>query len=291
MQPGHFAEPHHSAALLLLGAFAFGNALAAPRVEPVPDASRDAQQQAIAARFASSTMTNAVATYLAHPALAEAVLPYAQYAQRLRATGSTPCPAALAHGVAHALRLSLGTPGAARAAQRGYARGARAHRTRPYGGRLERLRRDIAASGRRAARRLIPQRRDWAAMKREYDTNQLIDLVYGVGDLTMHAGVLNTLGVAIEDDVEERLPSGIPYIVRPQWTNQRLQGKEPRIAPLQPHEWSPEVRRGSTRGARVAARMYLRRSPAIRRSTRFAMPCRVTSAAAPLCRRGIASYS
>ncbi len=98
----------------------------------------------------------------------------------------------------------------------------------------------------------------WAAMMREYDTNQLIDLVYGVGDLTMHAGVLNTLGVAIEDDVEERLPSGIPYMVTAEWTNQRLQGKEPRIAPLQPHEWTPEVRarldpRGTGRSANVFA--------------------------------------
>ena len=162
MRPGHFAERRlHRAALLLLGAFAVGDALAAPRIEPVPDASRDAQQQAIAARFASSGMTNAVATYLAHPALAEAVLPYAQYVSNdstlparhralllLRTAWLTRSGYLWAHQARRALRNGL------------YARGARAHRTRPHGRRLERLRRDIAARGRRAARRLIRQRRD-----------------------------------------------------------------------------------------------------------------------------------
>ena len=260
MRPGHFAERRlHRAALLLLGAFAVGNALAAPRVEPVPDASRDAQQQAIAERFASSGMTNAVATYLVHPALAEAVLPYAQYV-----SNDSTLPAR------HRALLLLRTAWLTRSGYLWAHQARRALRNGLTRAELERIAHGPTAEGWSAFDATLLRAADelhvdsflsdatWAAMMREYDTNQLIDLVYGVGDLTMHAGVLNTLGVAIEDDVEERLPSGIPYMVTAEWTNQRLQGKEPRIAPLQPHEWTPEVRarldpRGTGRSANVFA--------------------------------------
>ena len=260
MRPGHFAARRlHRAALLLLGAFAVGNALAAPRVEPVPEASRDAQQQAIAERFASSGMTNAVATYLVHPALAEAVLPYAQYV-----SNDSTLPAR------HRALLLLRTAWLTRSGYLWAHEARRALRNGLTRAELERIAHGPTAEGWSAFDATLLRAADelhvdsflsdatWAAMMREYDTNQLIDLVYGVGDLTMHAGVLNTLGVAIEDDVEERLPSGIPYMVTAEWTNQRLQGKEPRIAPLQPHEWTPEVRarldpRGTGRSANVFA--------------------------------------
>ena len=261
MRPGQFAERrlHRAALLLLLGAFAAGNALAAPRVEPVPDASRDAQQQAIAERFASSGMTNAVATYLAHPALAEAVLPYAQYV-----SNDSSLPAR------HRALLLLRTAWLTRSGYLWAHQARRALRNGLSRADLERIAHGPTAEGWSAFDAALLRAADelhvdsflsdatWVAMMREYDTNQLIDLVYGVGDLTMHAGVLNTLGVTIEDDVEERLPPGIPYMVAAEWTNQRLQGKEPRIAPLQPHEWTPEVRarldpRGTGRSANVFA--------------------------------------
>ena len=260
MRSGHFAERHlHRAALLLLGTFAIGDALAAPRIEPVPEARRDAQQQAIAERFASSGMTNAVATYLAHPALAEAVLPYAQYVSNdstlparhralllLRTAWLTRSGYLWAHQARHALRNGL-----TRAELERTAHGPAAEGWSAFDATLLRAADELHVDS-------FVSDATWAALMREYDTNQLIDLVYGVGDLTMHAGVLNTLGVALEDDVEERLPSGIPYMVAAEWTNQRLQGKEPRIAPLQPHEWTPEVRarldpRGTGRSANVFA--------------------------------------
>jgi alkylhydroperoxidase family enzyme len=82
----------------------------------------------------------------------------------------------------------------------------------------------------------------WAALTVQYDTNQMVDLVYGVGELTLHAGVVNTLGVEIEPGLVDRLPPGIPYTVTAKWTNERLEGKGARIPPLEPHEWSPELR-------------------------------------------------
>ena len=214
MRSGHFAEPRrlHRAALLLLGAFAVGDALAAPRIEPVAEASRDAQQQAIAERFAASGMTNAVATYLVHPALAEALLPYAQYV-----SNDSTLPAR------HRALLLLRTAWLTRSGYLWAHQAQRALRNGLTRAELERIAHGPAAEGWSAFDATLLRAADelhvdsfvsdatWAAMMREYDTNQLIDLVYGVGDLTMHAGVLNTLGVALEDDVEERLPPGIPY--------------------------------------------------------------------------------
>ena len=52
---------------------------AGPRIAPVAENQRTAEQQSIAARFASTEMPNAVATYLNHPALAEHILPYEHY--------------------------------------------------------------------------------------------------------------------------------------------------------------------------------------------------------------------
>jgi 4-carboxymuconolactone decarboxylase len=60
-------------------AMAAGETLAAPRVAPVPEAQRNEEQRAAIARFAPSGMTNAVATYATHPALATALLPYEHY--------------------------------------------------------------------------------------------------------------------------------------------------------------------------------------------------------------------
>src|SRR6185369_8281172 len=58
---------------------------AAPRVAPVPEAERSAEQRELAARFESLGMANAVGTYLRYPALAAAILPYTEYLL----TGST----------------------------------------------------------------------------------------------------------------------------------------------------------------------------------------------------------
>ena len=46
---------------------------------PVPESQRSAEQKALAERFASSAIPNAVATYLNHPLLAEHILPFEHY--------------------------------------------------------------------------------------------------------------------------------------------------------------------------------------------------------------------
>ena len=52
---------------------------AGQRVAPVPENQRSAEQKALAERFASSTIPNAIATYLNHPLLAEHILPFEHY--------------------------------------------------------------------------------------------------------------------------------------------------------------------------------------------------------------------
>ena len=57
-----------------------------------------------------------------------------------------------------------------------------------------------------------------------YDTNQLTDLIYGVGEVTMHADVANTLRIELEPEFADRLPNGVPYTTAARWTGHRLIG-------------------------------------------------------------------
>jgi alkylhydroperoxidase family enzyme len=54
---------------------------------------------------------------------------------------------------------------------------------------------------------------------------------------------VNSLRVEIEPGLEDRLPYGIPFTVPAKWTNKRLIGAEPRLAPLQRAQWTAEMRR------------------------------------------------
>ena len=83
---------------------------AGPRIAPVPENQRSAEQKALAERFASSTIPNAVATYLNHPLLAEHILPFEHYVSSDSGLPPRrPFAADPAHRVADTLRLSLGS--------------------------------------------------------------------------------------------------------------------------------------------------------------------------------------
>ncbi len=252
-------HPLGSAIVGLVATLAFVHAHAAPRISPVGEQQRTEQQRAIAARFAASGMANAVATYLNHPAMAEALLPYEHYQSnestlpprhralmQLRTAWLTRSEYLWAHHAQRALGGGMTRTELARIAEGPDAAGWNA----------------FEAALLRAADELhvdsFVSDSTWAALSAEYDADQLVDLVYGVGDTTMHAGALNTLGVAIEGDFRERFPSGVPYRIAVQWTNQRLQGKPPRIAPLQPHEWTPvqRARLDPTNSGRPAANVF-----------------------------------
>ena len=99
------------ASLVLAAALVFQipSHAAGPRMAPVPENQRSSEQRALAARFASSGIPNAVATYLNHPSLAEHILPFEHYVcERLGAPAPPPRDARPAHGLAHALQLPMG---------------------------------------------------------------------------------------------------------------------------------------------------------------------------------------
>jgi 4-carboxymuconolactone decarboxylase len=82
----------------------------------------------------------------------------------------------------------------------------------------------------------------WTAMAARYKTEQLMDAVFTVAEFTMVAGTLNSAGVQIEDPFRDRLPSGVPFHATTVRNDERLIGKAARITPLEPSEWTPEVR-------------------------------------------------
>jgi alkylhydroperoxidase family enzyme len=241
---------------------------AAPRVPPVPEHQRSAEQRSIATQFADSGMTNAVATYLHHPALTQSLMPYEQYVSGastlpareralllMRTAWLTRSNYLWAHGAGPARRAGLSNEQLTRIAH-----GPDAPGWTPFEAAVLRAADELHVDS-------FVSDATWQALVARYDTNQMVDLVYSVGELTMHAGAINSLGVEIEADVSDRLPSGIPYTVAAKWTNTRLLGKEPRIPPLEPEQWTPELRQrfdpdGTGRRVANVFRTFVRNPPA-----------------------------
>jgi 4-carboxymuconolactone decarboxylase len=234
------------ASLVLLATLAVQrpSGAAGPRVAPVPESQWTDEQRSIAAKFASSGMPNAVATYVHHPTLADHVLPYEHYAS----SDSTLPPR-------HRALIGLRTAWLTRSSYLWAHRAAESRRVGLTDEELRRVARGPEATGWDAFEALVLRAADelhvdsfvsdatWKALSARYDTNQLVDLVDGVGVFTMHAGAINSLGVEIEPEVPDRLPSGIPYTLAARRTNLRLVDKEARIPPLEPRDWTPEQRK------------------------------------------------
>jgi alkylhydroperoxidase family enzyme len=208
-------------------------AFAAPRVPPVPVAERTAEQNELAARFASLGMANAIGTYLRHPALAASILPYTQYLLTasalpardrellwLRTAWLTRSNYVWAHRVPAAHGAGLTDAEIARVAVGPDDRG-----WQPFEAALLRAADELHVDA-------FIGNDTWDTLAERYDANQLTDLVYGVGEITMHADVANTLRIDIEPGLADRLPTGVPYKIAARKTNLRLVGDEPRIAPL-----------------------------------------------------------
>jgi 4-carboxymuconolactone decarboxylase len=217
---------------------------AGPRVPPVAEHQRTGEQQSLTAQFASSAMPNAVATYLNHPSLAEHILPYEHYAS----SDSTLPPR-------HRALLALRTAWLTRSSYLWAHKAVAARREGITSDELRRIAEGPDAAGWEAFEATLLRAADemhvdsfisdgtWQTLSAHYNTNQLVDLIDGVGAFTMHAGAINSLGVEIETDVPDRLPTGIAYRVAATRTNIRLTGKEARIPPLDPKEWTPEQRK------------------------------------------------
>ena len=234
------------ASIVLIAAFVvqLPSDAAGPRVAPVPENQRTDEQRAIAAKFASWGIPNAVATYLNHAALADHILPYEHYAS----SNSTLPPR-------HRALIGLRTAWLTRSNYLWAHRAAESRRAGFTNEELRRVAQGPDAKGWDGFEALVLRAADelhvdsfvsdatWQALSARYDTNQVVDLIDAVGVFTLHAGAINSLGVEIEADVPDRLPSGIPYTVAAKRTNIRLVDKGARIPPLEPKDWTPEQRK------------------------------------------------
>ena len=252
-------------------AMLMGPLQAAPRIAPIPASQWSERQRQIASEFATQgEVGNVVATLLHHPTLAANVLPYQRYA-----THESTLPPR------HRAMLNLRTAWLTRS---DYLWAEQARAARRAGLTSVELRRiaegpealawdSFEATLLRAADELhvdsfLPDA-TWDALAARYDLDQMVDVVYGIGHLTMLAGVLNSLGVELDAALTDRRPYGIPYTVSAAWTNERLIGKAARIPPLEPDEWTPELRQrfdptGSGRHVANVFRTFVRNPPADR---------------------------
>ena len=217
---------------------------AGPRIAPVPETQRSAEQRALAEKFASSAIPNAVATYLNHPLLAEHILPFEHYVSNdsglpprhrslliLRTAWLTRSEYLWAHRVVGARLAGVSSDELPR-----IARGPDAPGWEPFEATVLRAADELHVDS-------FVSDATWQALSARYNTNQLVDLVDTVGTLTMHAGAFNSLGVEIESAFPDRFPKDAAYAVAAKRTNMRLLGREPRIPPLEPKDWTPEQRK------------------------------------------------
>jgi alkylhydroperoxidase family enzyme len=216
----------------------------APRIAPVPASEQTEEQRRIVAQFASSGMTNAIATYLHYPPLAQALLAHERYVSNestlpprhrlivgLRTAWLTRSDYLWAHLASAARRAGFTTDEitSIAAAPEGRWRGD------PFESTLllaaDELHIDAFISD-TAWKRLTGASDSDVGLPARYDINQMIDLVDTVGAYTLHAGILNSIGVQLEPGMTERRPTDLRYRMAAARTNIRLLGRDPRIPPV-----------------------------------------------------------
>ena len=95
-------------------------------------------------------------------------------------------------------------------------------------------------------------------MASRYAKHQMMDAVFTVAEMTMLAETSNSVMLDRDTGNNERFPPNVPYRVSAEKTGRRLIGQKARITPLEPSEWSPEVRRllDPTDSGRSVAAVY-----------------------------------
>lgn len=206
---------------------------AVPRLASLMVGEPNAAARAVIERFAGLGMRNAIAAYAFYPELAMAMLPYTEFL--LRQSTLPPRQREL---------LWLRTAWLARSDYLWAQRAPAAREAGLNGADLVRIALGPDAPGWQPLDATLLRAADelrvdafvsdttWRALAAHYDDNQLTDLLYGVGEITMHADYANTLKIEIEPELADRLPPGITYAPAARQTNVRLVGARPRIAPL-----------------------------------------------------------
>jgi alkylhydroperoxidase family enzyme len=233
-----------SAGRSLLAALALVSAsgVAAPRIAPLAPAQWNAEQQQIA-ELQPAPLTNAFMTFLHNPALARDIMPFQHYIER-HSTLPARDRLLLALRTAWLSRSNYVWARHAAAADQGTL--SAAELSRIAAGPDDTAWSAVDAALLRAADELhvdsFISDATWAVLDGRYATEQLLDIVFTVGEFTMLAGAVNSLKTGIEETLTARLPYGVPYAPAARWTNDRLIGQAPRIPPLERSDWSDEAR-------------------------------------------------
>jgi alkylhydroperoxidase family enzyme len=263
-------------------------AASAPRIAPVPESSfTDAQRQIVATYGQDGRARNDLLTYLNHPVLARNIMPFERYIASestlpprhrelliLRTASLCRSEYVWAHHAPAGRKAGITADELAR-----IARGPEAAGWQPFEAALLRAADQLHVSA-------FVDDPTWNALAARYDTRQLMDAVFTVAEFTMIAGTVNSLGVQLEAGIGDRLPSGIPVRAGATRNNERLIGQSARITPLEPSEWSPEVRQwldrsGSGRPVAAIYRTYGRHLAMDKPRTQVSEHIRQTSTLSP----------
>jgi 4-carboxymuconolactone decarboxylase len=249
---------------VVLSLVAAAVASAPPRILPLPESSFTDTDRQIVAKFGQDGKApNDLLTYLNHPVLARNLMPFERYI----ATESTLPPrqrellilrtAALcrsdyvwAHHAPTARKAGITPDELIRIAS-----GPDAPGWQPFEAALLRAADELHVSA-------FVSDATWAQIATIYDTQKLMDAVFTVAEFTMVSDTLNSARVQVEDGFTDR-PTGAASRATVTRSDERLDGKTPRIAPLEPSEWTPEVRQwldrsGSGRPVAAVYRTYAR---------------------------------
>ena len=249
------------AAILALAILAAGPT--APRMEPLPDTRwTDVHRELVRTYARDEAVPNDLRTLLIYPELVKDLMPFERYISN----ESTLSPR-------HREILILRTAWLCRSGYE-WARHAGAAKRAGLGtDDLKRIARGPDERGWDPFEKALLQAADelhvssfvsdptWALLTARYNTQQAIDAVFTVAEFTMISGMVNSLGIQIEAGVADRLPADVPYGVTTVKNDGRLIGKKARVAPIDPADWTPEVRKwldpnGSGRSVAAIYRTY-----------------------------------
>ena len=230
---------------------AHGIAAAQPRMAPLPESQwTEAHRAAVAAMgegavlhsVLNNVVQNDVRTYLHHPVLTKNLIPFERYISSasllaprdrelliLRTAWLSRSAYVWAHHAPAARTAGITADELTR-----IARGPDAAGWSPFEVALLRAADQLHVSA-------FVNDATWQALAARYDTRRLLDAVFTVAEFTMVAGTVNSLGVQLEDGFADRLPA-VPYVVSATRDHERLIGTRARIPPIEPAEWTPEVR-------------------------------------------------
>ena len=217
----------------------------APRIPPLPEREWTSLQRDLAAAYSQGARpTNDLRTFLAHPDLVSGSMPFATYIAQestlprrdravliLRTAWMSRSSYMWAKFAGRAVAWGLAPDDLTRIAT-----GTNAYET---------LRADAPLL--RAADELhiasFVSNDTWTALAAKYSTEQLMDVVFTVAELTMLSGTVNAARTPIDDEFTARMPGERLDVVRqPSARQTHTPLITPRIPPLEPTFWTGEIR-------------------------------------------------